>query len=364
VVAAQTAIKAGDTATADAKLAEAKAAATTDDEKYVVGSVMYDSARTQNNMAKQGEAIEAMLGSNKVTGSQLATMYFASGQIAYNNKNMALAEQRLQQAVDAGVADPNAFALLVEAKNQAGKPADAIAVLEQAIAKQKAAGQAVPNEWYARGISIGYNAKLAPQLEHLTQEWLAAYPSPSNWRDSLITYRDLNKVDPDYELDLMRLMRTAGALKGERDYMDYVQATYLKFPTEANAVIDEGVSSGNIKLTGTASEIKTVVKGKLAADKTATQSAANDIKAGKGSGKLALATGDALFGAGDFAQAADVYKAALAKGDADKNLVNSRLGAALARAGQKDAAKQAFGQVTGPRAGLAKYWMVWLDQKA
>jgi tetratricopeptide (TPR) repeat protein len=362
VIAAQTAIKAGDTATADAKLAEAKAAATTDDDKYVVGSVMYDSARTQNNMAKQGEAIEAMLASNKVTGTQLATMYFASGQIAYNNKNMALAEQRLQQAVDAGVADPNAFALLVEAKNQAGKPADAIAVLEQAIAKQKAAGQAVPNEWYARGISIGYNAKLAPQLEHLTQEWLAAYPSPSNWRDSLITYRDLNKVDPDYELDLMRLMRTAGALKGERDYMDYVQATYLKFPTEANAVLDEGVSSGNIKLTGTANEIKTLVKGKLAADKTATQSAANDIKAGKGSGKLALATGDALYGAGDFAQAADVYKAALAKGDADKNLVNSRLGASLARAGQKDAAKQVFAQVTGPRAGLAKYWMVWLDK--
>jgi len=364
VVAAQNAIKAGDTATADAKLAEAKAAATTDDDKYVVGSVMYDSARTQNNTAKQGEAIEAMLASNKVTGAQLSTMYFASGQIAYNNKNMALAEQRLQQAVDAGVSDPNAFALLVEAKNQAGKPADAIAVLEQAIAKQKAAGQAVPNEWYARGISIGYNAKLAPQLEHLTQEWLAAYPTPSNWRDSLITYRDLNKVDPDYELDLMRLMRTAGALKGERDYMDYVQATYLKFPTEANAVIDEGVSSGNIKLTGTANEIKTVVKGKLAADKTATQSAANDIKAGKGSGKLALATGDALYGAGDFAQAADVYKAALAKGDADKNLVNSRLGAALARAGQKDAAKQVFSQITGPRAGLAKYWMVWLDQKA
>ena len=364
VVAAQAALKAGDTATAEAKLAEAKAAATTDDDKYVVGSVMYDLARTQNSPVKQGEAIEAMLASNRVSGAQLATFYFASGQIAYNNKNMALAEQRLDQAIKAGVADPNAFALLVEAKNQAGKPAEAIAALEEAIAKQKAAGQVVPNEWYARGISIGYNAKLAPQLEHLTQEWLAAYPSPSNWRDSLITYRDLNKVDPEYELDLMRLMRTAGALKGERDYMDYVQATYLKFPTEANAVIDEGVSSGNIKLSGNASEIKTIVKGKLAADKTATQSAANDAKAGKGSGKLALGTGDALFGAGDYTQAAEVYRAALAKNDVDKNLVNTRLGAALARAGQKDAARQVLGQVTGPRAGLAKYWMVWLDQKA
>ena len=39
--------------------------------------------------------------------------------------------------------------------------------------------------------------------------------SPSNWRDSLITFRDLHKIDSDFELDLMRLMRTAKALKGE-----------------------------------------------------------------------------------------------------------------------------------------------------
>jgi uncharacterized protein HemY len=361
VTAAQAALKAGDAATADAKLTEAMASASTDDDKYVIGSVQYDVARSQNNLAKQGAAIDTMLASGRVAPETLPTFYFASGQIAYNNKDMAKAEQRLDQAIKAGLTDPNAFALLVEAKNQAGKPAEAIAVLEQAIAKQKAAGQAVPNEWYARGISIGYAAKLAPQLEHLTQEWLAAYPTPSNWRDSLITYRDLNKVDPDYELDIMRLMRTAGALKGERDYMDYVQATYLKFPTEANGVIDEGVASGNIKLTGNAAEVKNIVKGKLAADKTATQSAANDAKAGKASGKLALGTADALYGAGDFAQAAEVYRAALAKGGVDANIVNTRLGAALARAGQKDAAKQAFAAVTGPRMGLARYWTVWID---
>lgn len=363
VSAAQAALKANDLVTADAKLAEATAAATTDDDKYVIGSVKYDLARGQNNVAKQGEAIDAMLASGRVDPATLPTFYFASGQIAYNNKDMAKADQRLTQAIAAGVTDPNAFALLVEAKNQQGKPADAVSTLEQAIAKQKAAGTTPPKEWYERGVSIAYNAKLAGPLEHLTQEWLAAYPTPSNWRDSLITYRDLNKVDPETELDINRLMRAAGALKGERDYMDYVQQTYLKFPTEANGVIDEGVASGNVKLTGNASEIKTIVKGKLSADKTATQSAANDVKAGKGTGKLALATGDALYGAGDFTQAAEIYKLALTKGGVDANIANTRLGAALARAGQADAAKQAFAAVTGPRQGLARYWMVWLDQK-
>jgi tetratricopeptide (TPR) repeat protein len=364
VVAAQAASKAGDAATAQAKLAEAQTAATTDDERYVVGSVLLDVARAKNDTKLQGDAIEMMLASNKVPAENAGTYNLVAGQIAYQNKDMVKADKYLTQAVATNVSDVNAYAMLAETKNQLGRPAEAISVLESAIAKQKAAGQTVPNEWYARGISIGYNAKLAPQLEQLTQEWLVAYPTPSNWRDSLITYRDLNKPDADYELDLMRLMRAAGALKGERDYMDYVQATYLKFPTEANGVLDEGVAKGDIKLTGNANEIKTLVKGKLAGDKTATQSAANDVKAGKASGKLALGTGDALYGAGDFTQAAEVYKAALAKGDVDKNVANIRLGAALARAGQKDAAKQALSQVTGPRASLAKYWMVWIDQKA
>ena len=363
IAAAQVAVKANDFTTADAKLAEATAAASTDDDRYVIGSVKYDVGRGQNNLVKQGEAIDAMIASGRVDSATLPNFYFASGQIAYNNKDMAKAEQRLGQAIQAGVTDPNAFALLVEAKSQQGKPAEAITVLEQGIAKQKAAGQVVPNEWYARGISIGYNAKLAPQLEHLTQEWLAAYPSASNWRDSLITFRDLNHVDAEYELDVDRLMRAAGALKGERDYMDYVQATYLKFPAEANAVIDEGVASGNVKLTGNAAEIKGIVKGKLPSDRAATQSAANDVKAGKGTGRLALATADALYGAGQYAEAVEIYKIALTKGGVDANVANSRMGAALARAGQVDAAKQAFAAVTGPRQGLARYWLVWLDQK-
>jgi hypothetical protein len=41
--------------------------------------------------------------------------------------------------------------------------------------------------------------------------------------------------------------------------------------------------------------------------------------------------------------------------------VNTRLGMALAMAGRKDEAKQAFSAVTGPRAGLAKYWLIYLD---
>src|SRR3546814_12497972 len=43
---------------------------------------------------------------------------------------------------------------------------------------------------------------------------------------------------------LMRLMRAAGAMKGESDYYEYANSAYMKgLPGEAKAVIDEGVAA-------------------------------------------------------------------------------------------------------------------------
>jgi tetratricopeptide (TPR) repeat protein len=287
--------------------------------------------------------------------------------MAYQTKQYAKAETALDQAIRLGVSDPNAFVLLVETKNQNGKPAEAVEALEAAIAKQSAAGQVVPTQWYGRGLSIAMSAKqndpatqarLAAATGRIAQSWIAAYPTKTNWRDALIIYRDVNKIDPDQELDLMRLMRTAGALKGERDYMDYVLAIYLKFPGEAKALLEEGSAAGFVNLgAGNPKEIYTIVKGKIAADKASLSKTAS-------TGKNALSTGDAYLGYGDWATAADLYRMALTKGGVDANVVNTRLGMALARAGQKDAARQAFAQVTGPRAGLAKYWTIYLDKSS
>ena len=65
-----------------------------------------------------------------------------------------------------------------------------------------------------------------------------------------------------------------------------------------------------------------------------------------------------------YPQAADMFKTAIQKGGVDANVANLRLGEALAHAGQKDAANQAFGAVTGKTQALAQYWTVWNNQGA
>ena len=80
-----------------------------------------------------------------------------------------------------------------------------------------------------------------------------------------------------------------------------------------------------------------------------------------GTAKAALATGDLHYTYGQYAKAAELYRAALKKSGADANLINLHLGMALARSGDKAGATAALNAVTGPRADIAKYWLAYVS---
>jgi len=79
-----------------------------------------------------------------------------------------------------------------------------------------------------------------------------------------------------------------------------------------------------------------------------------------GDGRAVLRLADAYYGYGQYADAIELYRAALQKG-ADAGTVNTRLGAALAMAGQRAEAEAAFRAVTGQRAEIASFWLLWLS---
>jgi hypothetical protein len=80
-------------------------------------------------------------------------------------------------------------------------------------------------------------------------------------------------------------------------------------------------------------------------------------------GQPARVVADALFGYARYTEAAEMYRLALSKGGEDANLVNTRLGATLALAGQRAEAEAALRAVTGPRAELAALWLAWLASR-
>ena len=77
----------------------------------------------------------------------------------------------------------------------------------------------------------------------------------------------------------------------------------------------------------------------------------------------ARAAGRRLFRLRPICRGRRALPAALQKGGEDANLVNSRLGAALALAGRRPEAEAALRAVTGPRADLAGFWLAWLARR-
>ena len=361
----QTAVQAKDFATAATLLPAAQAAVKGADARHILAGLQLQMALGNNDQAGQAAAIEAMLASGKVAQQDQARLYRALSALYTNLKQPERASAALQRLAQL---EPNSVEVMLmqaEADARVNKHGEAIAGIEKAIAMEKAAGRAAPENWYKRALRFAYETKRQPDTMRIGQALLSAYPTAENWRDVLTIYRQQANLDKSAETDLLRLLRAAKAMKGESDF--YMLASNLNnagFPGEAKAVLDEG---GQAKLINTSKDIfrqlLATTSGRVAEDRASLPSLATKANAAA-DGKLALSTADAFLGYRDYARAAELYRLALRKGSVDSNLVNTRLGMALALAGQRAEAEAAFRAVTGNRAQIAQFWMLWLSQRA
>jgi Flp pilus assembly protein TadD len=129
-------------------------------------------------------------------------------------------------------------------------------------------------------------------------------------------------------------------------------------------VIEEGFASGKLPRSNRdAASILAEASGRVSSDRAALPGLEARARADS-KGALALNVADGYYGHGNYAKAVEFYRLAVQKGGVDSGLANLRLGMALAQAGQRAEAEAAFKAVSGPRAGLASYWLLWLSQRA
>jgi hypothetical protein len=370
--AAKKALDAGDTAGATAQYQTLKGQVQTDDDKLVVGQLGVNIGQKTSNDAMTAEAITLMLSSNKVPDDKKGQLYAVRGQIAYQAKDFRTAADSLALAQQGGYQNDQLVPMLVQSIQNTGDTLKAMQTLSAAIDANTQAGKPTPSEWYQRGFSIGYQAsqkatgaeaaQIADATSAITQKWVAAYPTKANWHDALQIYSSQYKAPTDVQVDLFRLMRAAGALNSDADYREYAEDVYLRYPNEAKTVLEEGNSKGIVNLTGKndATEVLTIVKGKVAADKASLPAAEKSARVAA-NGKSAQSTADAYAGYGDWAKAAELYKVAIDKGGVDVPTATLRMGWAQAMAGDTAAAKTSFNAVTGIRKPLAQFWLVHLD---
>ncbi|WP_174291952.1 hypothetical protein [Sphingomonas bacterium] len=374
---AQDALAAKNYEGAEPLVAQAEAVAKNDDEKYVAQSLRFDvtrgkiyAARDANPNAPVNETalagpLDALIANPSTPAANKPGYYFARGVLAFNGKQNAQAIQYLTQARQLGFADPNLDLMIAKAKFDGGDIAGGSADLDTAITKAKASGKPAPEDYYRYAIARSNSAKDKTQTIGWLGKYAAAYPTPQTWHDVLITYGlsapSVDVLDKNQRIDLFRLMHDTKSIADQSLYEQYAQdAIDRGLPTEALSVLKEGQATGKLtagrNLTDAMSQATSSARseGSLVPLEAKAKASAD--------GKLSAQTADAYLSKGDNAKAIELYRAALGKGGVNADDVNTHLGIALSRSGDKAGATAAFAAVkTGARGDLAALWTTWVS---
>lgn len=360
----QDAVNAKDVVNMPAKLAAAQAVAKSADDHYVIGQLRLQAAAASKDDAQIASAIEALFATNSADPHQVAPLYLNLARIQYNAKQFDKAAASFEKVLAQNPNHTDAMVELAETRFSQGRAADAVNLIQKGIATKLAAGQKPDESWYKRGLRIAFNAQLPAAME-ISRQWITAYPSATSWRDGLLVYRRLGKPDGAANLDVLRLQRAVDALEGSGDYELYAyEAVEGRAPSEAKTVLEEAIAAKKIDANAAIfREVLPIVRKAAAgeqqglAERQASAEAAPKAAA-------AMAVANASFGLGQYDKAAQLYRMALTKPGADADLINLRLGIALARKGDKAGATEALKAVTGARSELAKYWLIYVSSQA
>jgi tetratricopeptide (TPR) repeat protein len=352
----QAAIKANDLASIPSKIAAAQAVATTKEDKLLLGKLQVQAALATKDSTAMAAALDTLASSGMIDAQQMSRFYTGLGAQLYDAKQFDKAGAAFEKALSLDSGNFDAVVDLGETRFNQGRKAEAVASMQRAIQLKLAAGQKPPEELYKRALGLAYAAQM-PQAADLARQWVSAYPSGSSWRDAIAIYRNSNRPDEESSLDLMRLMRATGGMNSS-DFAAYLNTLkeQLNF-VEAQTALEKSpaIDGSDAQLKQIAGVIMSKPK-VTAADLSA---AAKSVATGNG----LLRVGDRFYGLGEYAKAVETYRAAKAKG-LDANLVNERVGVALAASGDKAGATAALKAVTGARAGVAQLWLLYLQNQA
>ena len=345
-----------------------EAAALSGDEKLAAGQLAVGMGGYINDIVMRQRGARLMLDSGKLDPAKVPDFQYYLGSFAYSNKDYATASTALAAAVAANYASNDAGELMVDAYARAGQPGQGLALLKQAVAAKRAAGQKVPEGWLKRANVVAYNAKLGAESMDWALTQVELYPTNFNWLASAQLVRRFANYGPNENIDLFRLMLRSGAFDNDpkllgNEYREYIEAADpRRLPGEVLRVIDKGTASG--ALSGAyITDARTLANGRMAADKASLPASAARAAASS-SGVEALSTGDAYLNYGDAAKAEALYKLALAKSGTDKDRVLTRLGIAQVDQGDYAGARASFKQIAGARLPLARLWLAFVNSKS
>jgi hypothetical protein len=340
------------------KLTAARAAAKTTDDRYIIAKLQLEYALATNDTAGQRPAVDAILASGGADAAETARLNEYIAAEAAKSGDPIAAESFYAGRVAANANDVGSIVNLAGAKVTLKKDAEALTLLQRAISLTKASGKNAEENWYRNAVVLADRQKNGALASELANEALRLYPNKENFNNLIAISQPIISKDEQAFADLLRLMQVTGNMRSSTDYLHLAQ--HYEFERnwgEAKTVLEAAAKAG--KTSGAHSALLSKVSARIDADKAALPSAEAKARAAA-NGSLAQSIASVYAGYGDYAKAADLYQVALQKGGVDANLVNTRMGMALALGGRRAEAETVLRKVTGVRAPLANLWVAWL----
>ena len=329
---ASNAAKAGNTAAAQNYVNQARAAATTSQERTKVGQMaayVYTRSGNYGAAAAELERIGA-------PASQLAPLYYQARQY---DKAIAAAKKSGQTTI------------VAQSYLMQGKPAEAAKIYQQMVDRNPnnpAALQNLANAQFKMGDKKAYIGTI--------QKLIRLDPTPARWRALLVDMK-ASPMSRDAKLGLYHLMRETGNLTTAADVQEFAKIAIVGGQPGVAADVVRAAGESGVLPAGDAMTNRLI---EASAKRQAAALAA--APAGAKAPASALAAGNAFLGAGQYPQAIAAFTTAQ-KGPSAAEATMFK-GIAQVRAGQSAAARQTFKAVpAGSYSEIAGLWDLYASTK-
>ena len=348
-----------------------KAKIANDDDRYQA-AIFAAEIMEPRDVEMRKDAVAFALASKATSAADRLRFTFESGVLALEAKDYANAQKIMLDSYNAGYRGGDADLHISDSFNALGNQGEAFAWLKRYIESTNAAKTTVDPRLYARGMNYAIRTGASQEVDYWARLLVSHDPRPEAWHDALLQVSRHSGLSAADSLDLMRLMRKAGGMMFEEDYLLYLQLLdKRRHAAEALAVIDAGTGKARLprnnlavrEARGEASIALPAMRAGRGTEETAAKAASN--------GYPALQAGDTALSFADYAKAKALYETAINKGGlADPQGVDQgdraqiRLAIALLHLGDTKEAKAELAKVKpGTARIVADYWAIYADQK-
>jgi len=361
---ARAALTAKDWATAKTKLDAATAKAKTPADKGQIDRLRFFLGSQTKDGATQVAAINALVASGTLTADE-TKQYKSALSAAYadaGDQPASLAAARTY--LDEYGGTPEQLISMANEFYKANDNANTVTYANKAIAAIKATGK--PDEsWYRLLASAHSRLGQTAELRTVREQHLTDHPNSQNaeqyWKELIVPAQDAPNYGPAVRLDLFRTLQAAGVKLNAQERTSLSDGAMKRgLPNEAFTVLESAMAANDATLTALDKENFADAKTQVVTDKAGLAKEAADVQA-KGTGADIAKIGEAYLSYGDNAKAAELLKAAIAKGISDAgelDIAKLHLGIAQYRAGEKDAARSTWAEIKSDNgtAILANTW--------